>query len=190
MHSERLERLHLNMCSGVRDEEFQSMKCMQLRSISLHIPSNSHMRAVQMEAATLTDASLGVLAQRCVELEEASFTFVEGGVPLYASVSVAGILAMVQWCLSLRVLTLDSVYPFTDSCMQAGTSYSHSPSLSIVSPPALWNQSLAAKSPSLSIVSPLVLWELISCCYVSISLICFLTFTLEVSCCNFLLRVS
>jgi hypothetical protein len=106
-----------------------------------------------MEAATLTDAGLGVLAQRCVELEEASFTFVEGGVPLYASVSVAGILAMVQWCLSLRVLTLDSVYPFTDSCMQAGTSYSHSPSLSIVSPPALWNQSLAAKSPSLNCFS-------------------------------------
>ena len=184
MQSERLERLHLNMCSGVRDEEFQSMKCIHLRSISLHIPSNSHARAVQTEAATLTDASLGVLAQRCVELEEASFTFVEGAVPLYASVSVAGILAMVQWCLSLRVLTLDSVYPFTDSCMQAGTSYSHSPPLSIVSSLVLWNQSLAAKSPSLLIVSPPALWELISCCQFSISLNCSLTFTLEISCCN------
>lgn len=110
-------RLHLDMCTGVRDADFLGLRCTQLQSLSLRLPANFAAR--QIDGAALTDASLGCIAERCHQLEEVSIRFADGETPTFSSISGEGISSMVQWCSSLRVLVLDRANSFTDACMEA-----------------------------------------------------------------------
>ncbi|KAH9310899.1 hypothetical protein KI387_025934 [Taxus chinensis] len=115
-----LQKLHLDMCVGVRDNDLivLAQKCTKLKYLSLRIPSDFSVPILMSNPLRLTDESLKTIAQNCSELESVSISFSDGDFPNLSSFSLAGILSLIERC-PIRVLVLDHVYSFNDSGMEA-----------------------------------------------------------------------
>ncbi|KAG9456175.1 hypothetical protein H6P81_000683 [Aristolochia fimbriata] len=117
---EKLEKLHLEMCIGVRDCDMISLaqKSRNLKSLSLRITSDMSLSALMDNPIRLTDESLKAIAQNCFKLESIKLSISDGEFPSFPSFTLTGILTLFQKC-PIRVLTLDHVYSFSDYGMVA-----------------------------------------------------------------------
>ncbi|KAJ9189958.1 hypothetical protein P3X46_001202 [Hevea brasiliensis] len=115
-----LEKIHLDMCVGVRDCDMIGLaqKSRNLRSISLRVPSDFSLPLLLNNPLRLTDESLKALAQNCPVLESVRISFSDGEFPSISSFTLSGILALIQMC-PIRELALDHVYSFNDAGMEA-----------------------------------------------------------------------
>ncbi|KAB2018936.1 hypothetical protein ES319_D08G264400v1 [Gossypium barbadense] len=115
-----LEKIHLDMCVGVRDSDIVSLaqKSSNLRSISLRVPSDFSLPLLMNNPLRLTDESLKAIAQNCLMLETLRISFSDGEFPSFSSFTLNGILSVIQNC-PVRELALDHVYSFTDVGMEA-----------------------------------------------------------------------
>ncbi|XP_051134740.1 F-box/LRR-repeat protein 14 [Andrographis paniculata] len=117
---ENLEKIHLDMCVGVRDLDIIGLarNSSNLRSISLRVPSDFSLPLLMNNPIRLTDECLKALAQNCAQLESVRLSFSDGEFPTFSSFTLQGILTLVQKC-PLRKLSLDHVYSFNDAGMEA-----------------------------------------------------------------------
>ncbi|XP_060202066.1 F-box/LRR-repeat protein 14-like [Lycium barbarum] len=115
-----LEKIHLDMCVGVRDCDIVCLaqKSSNLRSISLRVPSDFSLPLLQNNPLRLTDESLKAVAQNCSLLDTVRLSFSDGEFPSFSSFTLNGILMLIQMC-PIRELALDHVYSFNDVGMQA-----------------------------------------------------------------------
>lgn len=115
-----LEKVHLDMCVGVRDVDIicLSRKSSDLRSVSFRVPSDFSLPSLVNNPLRLTDESLKALAQNCSKLESVSISFSDGEFPSSSSFTLSGILCLIQKC-PIRNLALDHVYSFNDVGMEA-----------------------------------------------------------------------
>ncbi|KAM6602332.1 hypothetical protein CsatA_021941 [Cannabis sativa] len=115
-----LEKIHLDMCVGVRDCDIVSLaqKSINLRSISLRIPSDFSFPVYLNNPLRLSDESLKALAQNCPMLESIKISFSDGEFPSFSSFTLCGIVSLIQKC-PVKELSLDQVYSFNDIGMQA-----------------------------------------------------------------------
>jgi F-box/leucine-rich repeat protein 2/20 len=115
-----LEKIHLDMCVGVRDCDIIGLakKSSNLRSISLRVPSDFSLPLLMNNPLRLTDESLKALAQNCTMLESVRISFSDGEFPSFSSFTQNGILNLIQMC-PIRELALDHVYSFNDVGMEA-----------------------------------------------------------------------
>ncbi|KDP37013.1 hypothetical protein JCGZ_06069 [Jatropha curcas] len=115
-----LEKIHLDMCVGVRDCDIIGLaqKSRNLRSISLRVPSDFSLPLLLNNPLRLTDDSLKAVAQNCKMLESVRLSFSDGEFPSFSSFTLNGILALIQMC-PIRELSLDHVYSFNDTGMEA-----------------------------------------------------------------------
>lgn len=115
-----LEKLHLDMCVGVRDSDIIGLakKSSKLRSISVRVPSDFSLPLLMNNPLRLTDESLRALAQNCPMLESVRISFSDGEFPSFSSFTQNGILNLIQMC-PIRELALDHVYSFNDFGMEA-----------------------------------------------------------------------
>lgn len=115
-----LERIHLDMCVGVKDSDIVGLarKSRNLRSISLRVPSDFSLPLLMNNPIRLTDECLEALAQNCSQLESVRLSFSDGEFPSFSSFTLHGILNLVQKC-PIRELALDHVYSFNDVGMEA-----------------------------------------------------------------------
>ncbi|KAL9670123.1 hypothetical protein QQ045_007674 [Rhodiola kirilowii] len=117
----KLEKIHLDMCMGVKDSDIVSMahSSKNLLSLSLRVPKTFDMFSVIPfgNHLRLTDAALLAVAQNCSRLESVRISCVEGAegeLPLPMLFSTNGILALMRNC-PIRELSLDY---FNDSGME------------------------------------------------------------------------
>lgn len=115
-----LEKIHLDMCVGVRDSDIINMAqtSSKLRSISLRVPSDFSLPILMSNPLRLTDESLKALADNCRMLESVRISFSDGEFPSISSFTLDGILTLIQKC-PVRELSLDYVYSFNDVGMEA-----------------------------------------------------------------------
>lgn len=115
-----LEKIHLDMCAGVKDSEIINLakNSRKLRSISLRVPSDFSLPFLANNPIRLTDECLKALAENCKCLESLRLSFPDGDFPSFSSFSMNGILKLVLEC-PVRELALDHVYSFGDVGMQA-----------------------------------------------------------------------
>ncbi|KAL5576081.1 hypothetical protein UlMin_017780 [Ulmus minor] len=114
-----LEKIHLDMCVGVRDFDIIGLaqKSKNLRSISLRVPSDFSLPIFLNNPLRLTDGSLKALAQNCSMLESVKISYSDGEFPSFSSFTLDGILSLIQGC-PIRELSFDQVYSFNDVGMQ------------------------------------------------------------------------
>lgn len=115
-----LEKIHLDMCVGVRDCDIIRMarKSSNLRSISLRVPSDFSLPLLMNNPIRLTDESLKAVAETCSHLESVRLSFSDGEFPSFSSFTLHGILSLIQRC-PIKELALDHVYSFNDVGMEA-----------------------------------------------------------------------
>ncbi|KAF3772732.1 F-box/LRR-repeat protein 14 [Nymphaea thermarum] len=115
-----LERLQLDMCVGIRDSDLMNLarESVNLRSISLRVPSDFSLPISMADPSRLTDESLKAIANNCSKLETFKISFSDGEFPSFSSFTLNGILLVIHRC-PIRLLALDHVYSFTDSGMEA-----------------------------------------------------------------------
>ncbi|KAJ7962791.1 F-box/LRR-repeat protein 14 [Quillaja saponaria] len=115
-----LEKIHLDMCVGVRDHDIIALseRSSNLRSISLRVPSDFSLPLLMNNPLRLTDESLKAIAQNCSTLESVRISFSDGEFPSFSSFTLNGILTLIQKC-PVRELSLDHVYSFNDVGMEA-----------------------------------------------------------------------
>ncbi|PSR96015.1 F-box/LRR-repeat protein [Actinidia chinensis var. chinensis] len=115
-----LEKIHLDMCVGVRDCDIIGLarKSGNLRSISLRVPSDFSLPLLVNNPLRLTDESLKAVAQNCSKLESVRLSFSDGEFPSFSSFTLNGILTLIRMC-PIRELALDHVYSFNDEGMEA-----------------------------------------------------------------------
>lgn len=115
-----LEKIHLDMCVGVKDSDIINMarNSSNLRSISLRVPSDFSLPLLTNNPIRLTDECLEALARNCAHLESVRLSFSDGEFPSFSSFTLRGILTLVEKC-RLRELALDHVYSFNDVGMEA-----------------------------------------------------------------------
>ncbi|XP_021906610.1 F-box/LRR-repeat protein 14 isoform X1 [Carica papaya] len=115
-----LEKIHLDMCVGVRDSDIVSLaqKSRNLRSLSLRVPSDFSLPLLMNNPLRLTDESLRAISQNCLMLESVRISFSDGEFPSFSSFSLNGIVTLIQMC-PIRELSLDHVYSFNDFGMEA-----------------------------------------------------------------------
>lgn len=115
-----LEKIHLDMCVGLRDSDIVglSQKSGRLRSISLRVPSDFSLPLLMSNPLRLTDESLKALAKNCSLLESVKISFSDGDFPSLSSFTLEGMLSLIRSC-PLRELCLDHVYSFNDVGMEA-----------------------------------------------------------------------
>ncbi|KAJ4953497.1 hypothetical protein NE237_030329 [Protea cynaroides] len=115
-----LQKLHLDMCVGVRDSDIVSLaqKSNNLRSISFRVPSDFSLPLLMNNSLRLTDESLEAVAHNCSMLESVKISFSDGDSSSFSSFSLSGILILIRFC-PVRVLALDHVYSFNDNGMGA-----------------------------------------------------------------------
>ncbi|KAK7270637.1 hypothetical protein RJT34_25943 [Clitoria ternatea] len=115
-----LERIHLDMCVGVRDFDIVclSQRSSELRSVSFRVPFDFSLPSLVNNPLRLTDESLRALAQNCSKLESVRISFSDGEFPSSSSFTLSGILCLIQKC-PVRQLALDHVYSFNDVGMEA-----------------------------------------------------------------------
>ncbi|KAF7814459.1 F-box/LRR-repeat protein 14 [Senna tora] len=114
-----LEKLHLDMCVGLRDSDIVclSQRSSNLKSISFRVPSDFSLPSLVNNPLRLTDESLRAIARNCTKLESVRISFSDGEFPSSTLFSLAGILSLTQKC-PLRELALDHVYSFNDLGME------------------------------------------------------------------------
>ncbi|KAK3005643.1 hypothetical protein RJ639_017534 [Escallonia herrerae] len=115
-----LEKVHLDMCVGVRDCDIVglALSSRNLRSISLRVPSDFSLPLLMDNPLRLTDESLKAVAQNCSQLESVRLSFSDGEFPSLSSFTLNSILFLVQMC-PIRKLSLDHAYFFNDVGMAA-----------------------------------------------------------------------
>jgi F-box/leucine-rich repeat protein 2/20 len=115
-----LEKIHLDMCVGVRDCDIIGLaqRSSNLRSISLRVPSDLSLPLLTNNPLELTDESLKALAKKCSMLESVRISFSDGEFPSFSSFTLNGMLTLIQNC-PVRELALDHVYSFNDHGMEA-----------------------------------------------------------------------
>ncbi|KAK7261989.1 hypothetical protein RIF29_28316 [Crotalaria pallida] len=115
-----LEKIHLDMCVGVRDHDIicLSQRSSNLKSVSFRVPSDFSLPSLVNNTLRLTDESLDALAQNCSKLESVRISFSDGEFPSSSSFTLSGILCLIQKC-PVRQLALDHVYSFNDVGMEA-----------------------------------------------------------------------
>ncbi|GAU27841.1 hypothetical protein TSUD_114210 [Trifolium subterraneum] len=128
-----LEKVHLDMCVGVRDFDIISLsqRSSDLRSVSFRVPSDFSLPSLVNNPLRLTDESLNALAQNCSKLESVSISFSDGEFPSSSSFTLSGILCLIQMC-PVRQLALDHVYSFNDVGMEALCTSEYLESLELV----------------------------------------------------------
>ncbi|XP_022741270.1 F-box/LRR-repeat protein 14 [Durio zibethinus] len=128
-----LEKIHLDMCIGVRDSDIVSLakKSSNLRSISLRVPSDVPLPLLMNNPLILTDESLKAIAQNCLMLETVRISFSGGEFPSFSSFTLNGILSVIKSC-PVRELALDLVCSFNDVGMEALCSAQHLETLELV----------------------------------------------------------
>lgn len=115
-----LERVHLDMCFGVRDSDIIGLAraSSKLKSVSLRVPSDYSLPLLSNNPLRLTDKSLKAVAENCQLLEEVRISFSDGEFPSLSSFTLNGILSLVRMC-PIRILVLDHVDSFNDEGMEA-----------------------------------------------------------------------
>ena len=110
-----LERLHLDMCIGVKDADMAALsRCSKnLKCLSLHLPSQFLAPVLVNSPSQMTDDTLRALAQGCSMLEEVELCFSDGEFPSISCFTQNGILALIEGC-PIRVLVLNSCCFFND----------------------------------------------------------------------------
>lgn len=150
-----LERIHLDMCVGVKDSDIIGLarNSSNLKSISLRIPSDFSLPLLMSNPIRLTDGCLEALAANCSRLESVRLSFSDGDFPSISSFSLQGILTLVQKC-PLRELALDHVYSFDDVGMQALCAAEHLEMLELTMCQEITDEGLqlAAQFPQLCIL--------------------------------------
>lgn len=128
-----LEKIHLDMCVGVRDSDIIGLarNSSNLRSISLRVPSDFSLPLLVNNPLRLTDESLKALAQNCSRLESVRLSFSDGEFPSFSSFTLNGILTLIKMC-PIRELALDHVYSFNDVGMEALCSAQYLQTLELV----------------------------------------------------------
>ncbi|KAJ8774193.1 hypothetical protein K2173_009624 [Erythroxylum novogranatense] len=128
-----LEKIHLDMCVGVRDCDIicLAQNASSLQSISLRVPSDFSLPLLMNNPLRLTDDSLQAIAHNCSMLESVSLSFYGGEFPSFSSFTLNGILMLIKVC-PIRQLTLDHVYSFNDIGMEALCSALHLETLELV----------------------------------------------------------
>ncbi|CAM6100562.1 unnamed protein product [Calypogeia fissa] len=111
-----LRVLQVDTCVGVQDRDLLvlAQNSSQISSISLRVPCHV---PTSDAPPMLTDVALLAIAHHCHFLETMRLSFAHGD--FFPSFTGAGIVAIVEQCTRLRVLSLDRAYPFTDSTMLA-----------------------------------------------------------------------
>lgn len=115
-----LEKIHLDMCVGLRDNDIVGLaqSSRGLRSISLRVPSDFSVPLLISNRLILTDESLKALAENCPKLESIRISYSDGEFPSLSSFTLDGILCLIRSC-PVRELSLDHVYSFNDDGMEA-----------------------------------------------------------------------
>lgn len=115
-----LEKVHLDMCVGVRDSDIVDLarKSTNLRSFSLRFPSDYSLPHLNHNPIRLTDECLDALARNCSQLESVMLSFLDGEFSNISSFTLHGIVNLVQKC-PIRELALDHVYSFNDVGMES-----------------------------------------------------------------------
>ncbi|XP_052175176.1 F-box/LRR-repeat protein 14 [Diospyros lotus] len=128
-----LEKIHLDMCVGVRDCDIIGLarKSANLQSISLRVPSDFSLPLLVNNPLRLTDESLKAVAENCSHLESVRLSFSDGEFPSFSSFTLHGILMLIKMC-PIRELALDHVYSFNDVGMEALCSAEHLQILELV----------------------------------------------------------
>ncbi|KAH7688465.1 F-box and leucine-rich repeat protein 2/20 [Dioscorea alata] len=110
-----LEKLHLDMCIGVKDADMAALsRCSEnLKCLSLHLPSQFLAPVLVNSPSQMTDDSLRALAQGCSMLEEVELCFSDGEFPSISCFTQNGILTLIESC-PIRVLVLNSCCFFND----------------------------------------------------------------------------
>lgn len=128
-----LEKIHLDMCVGVRDCDIicLSQRSSNLKSISFRVPTDFSLPSLVNNPLRLTDESLEAIAQNCSKLESVRISFSDGEFPSSSLFSLSGILCLMQKC-PVRELALDHVYSFNDVGMEALCSAEYLESLKLV----------------------------------------------------------
>ncbi|KAJ0984805.1 hypothetical protein J5N97_003161 [Dioscorea zingiberensis] len=110
-----LERLHLDMCIGVKDTDMValSQNSKNLKYLSLHLPSQFLAPVLVNSPLQLTDDSLRALARGCNMLEVVELCFSDGEFPSFSCFTQDGILALIESC-PIRELVLNSCCFFND----------------------------------------------------------------------------
>ncbi|KAF8393094.1 hypothetical protein HHK36_021335 [Tetracentron sinense] len=128
-----LEKLHLDMCVGVRDSDIINLaqESSNLRSLSLRVPSDFSLPLLMNNPLRLTDESLKAVAHNCSILESVRISFSDGEFPSFSSFTLNGILTLIQMC-PVHLLALDHVYSFNDLGMEALCSAQHLEILELV----------------------------------------------------------
>lgn len=103
-----LEKLHLDMCVGLRDSDIVglSKKSRALRSIFLRLPSDFSLPLLMSNPLRLTDESLMALGENCCVLELVHISFSDGEFPSISSFTLDGIVNLIRSC-PVRELSLD-----------------------------------------------------------------------------------
>ncbi|GAB4842126.1 F-box/LRR-repeat protein 14 [Ancistrocladus abbreviatus] len=115
-----LEKVHLDMCVGLRDSDIVGLaqKAKGLRSLSLRVPSDFSLPLLMNNPLRLTDESLKAVAVNCSMLESVRISFSDGEFPSFSSFTLDGILTLIRRC-PVRELSLDHVYSFSDLGMES-----------------------------------------------------------------------
>ncbi|CAL1377458.1 unnamed protein product [Linum trigynum] len=114
-----LEKIHLDMCVGVRDSDIITLakNSSNLHSLSLRVPSDFSLPLLMGNPLRLTDESLKAVAEHCRLLESIRICFSDGEFPSFSSFTLEGILILIQMC-PIRELALDHVHCFNDAGME------------------------------------------------------------------------
>jgi F-box and leucine-rich repeat protein 2/20 len=109
-----LEKLNLDACTGLHDDDIITLSQMShgLRSISICLFSHS-----SNYQSNLTDVSFIALGTNCLMLEEVELAFDHSLFPTVFSITVKGILAVINSC-SIRVLVLRGAPFLNDVAMK------------------------------------------------------------------------
>lgn len=114
-----LEKIHLDMCVGLRDNDIVrlSRTSRGLRSFSLRMPSDFS-ALLMSNRITLTDESLKALAENCPKLDSIKISFSDGEFPSFSLFTLNGVLYLIRSC-PVREISLDQVCSFNDDGMEA-----------------------------------------------------------------------
>lgn len=129
----KLEKVHLDMCVGLRDSDIigLSQSSSNLRSLSLRVPSDFSLAFPVINQFRLSDTSLNSVAQNCPKLESVRISFSDGEFPSFSSFTSKGIFTLIELC-RVEKLYLDHVYSFNDAGMEALCSAQYLKTLELV----------------------------------------------------------
>ncbi|XP_072953650.1 F-box/LRR-repeat protein 14 [Typha angustifolia] len=115
-----LEKLHLDMCVGLKDSDMVALSQMarNLKSISLRLPSQYLAPILVNIPLRLTDNGLKELASGCSMLEVVELSFSDSEFPTLCCFTQEGVLTLIKSC-PIRVLVLYCAYFFNDAGMKA-----------------------------------------------------------------------